>query len=364
MANARFIRAVGTGHTFNRLTDSPGDLVSLADLPSTVDIHGSRATVAAGLRYGEVAVRLYEAGYALPNLASLPHIAVAGAVATGTHGSGVRLGGLATCVAAVELVGPDGSLRTVARGEPDFPGSVVALGAVGIVTRLTLDLVPAFEVRQLVHDDVPFGPLGDLLGSGYSVSLFTDWRASRFTQVWRKLVDDSPFPYPPADGPRHPVPGMPPEHCTGQLGVPGPWYDRLPHFRLGYTPSAGDELQSEYLVSTVDGDAALAALDRIRDTIAPVLLVCEVRAVAADEAWLSMAYRRDSVAFHFTWVPDVDRVAPVVYAIEDALAPFAPRPHWGKVYRLDPAARYERYADFRALCRRVDPDGKFGNEYL
>jgi len=318
------------------------------------------------MRYGEVAVRLHEAGYALPNLASLPHIAVAGAVATGTHGSGVRLGSLASAVAAVEIVGPDGSLRTVARGDADFPGSVVGLGALGIVTRLTLDLVPAFEVRQLVYDDVPFGPLDELLGGAYSVSLFTDWRASRFSQVWHKLLPDQPSVLVglAADGPRHPVPGMPPEHCTAQLGQPGPWYDRLPHFRLAYTPSAGNELQSEYLVSTVDGDAALAALDRIRDTIAPVLLVCEVRAVAADDAWLSLAYGRDSVAFHFTWVPDAGRVAPVVTAIEDALEPFAPRPHWGKVYRLDPSARYERYGDFRALRRRVDPDGKFGNEYL
>jgi alditol oxidase len=378
VASARRIRALGTGHSFNRLTDSPGELVSLAGLPSTVDIDParSRATVAAGMRYGELAVRLHEAGYALANLASLPHIGVAGAVSTGTHGSGVGLPGLASAVAAIELVRPDGDLRTVARGDDDFPGSVVGLGALGIVTRLTLDLVPAFEVRQLVHEDLPYGHLDEVLASAYSVSLFTDWRAPRFVQVWRKCRADEPDawdppPYwlrgTPADRPRHPVPGLPPEHCTEQLGRPGPWYDRLPHFRLAHTPSSGAELQSEYLVGRPDGTAALAALDRIRGRIAPVLQVCEVRAVAADDLWLSMASDRDSVAFHFTWVPDADAVTPVIEAVEEALDPFAARPHWGKLFRLDPAtlaARYERYDDFRALRRRVDPDGTFGNEFL
>jgi alditol oxidase len=371
VGGARRVRALGTGHSFNRIADTTGDLVSLAALPSTVDIGRGAATVPAGMRYGELAVRLHAAGYALPNLASLPHLSVAGAVATGTHGSGTGTGGLGTSVSALELVGPDGTLRTVRRGDPDFPGSVVALGALGIVTRLTLDLVPAYEVAQYVHDDVPYEHLDAALRSGYSVSCFTDWTASRFTQVWRKCRTDLPDPGwsvgVPADGPRHPIRGLPGGHCTEQLGRPGPWYARLPHFRLEFTPSHGDELQSEYLLGLADAADALAALDAVRDRLAPVALVSELRAVAADELWLSPGYRRDTLAIHFTWRPEPDAVYPAIAAVEEALAPYAPRPHWGKLARLDPAtvaATYDRYDDFRALVHRCDPDGKFGNEFL
>jgi alditol oxidase len=341
-----------------------------------VDIQDGRATVSAGMRYGDLVVRLDEAGYALAALASLPHISVAGAVATGTHGSGTRTAGLSAAVAALDLVGPDGSLRTVARGDPDFAGSVVNLGALGIVTRLTLDLVPAFQVRQYVYDNLPYGHLDEVLDSAYSVSLFTDWTAPRFTQVWRKCRTDEPDAWAtppdwlratPADAPRHPVPGQPGGTCTEQLGRPGPWYARLPHFRLEFTPSTGAEIQSEYLLPRGHADEAIGALDRIRDRIAPVLQVCEVRSVAADDLWLSPCQGRETFAVHFTWVPDEDAVTPVVAAVEAALAPYGPRPHWGKLFTLDPAtvaARYERYGDFRALRARVDPDGTFGNDLL
>ena len=376
VAAAPRIRALGTGHSFNRFTDSPGELVSLAALPSTVDIRDGRATVPAGMRYGDLVVRLDEAGYALAALASLPHISVAGAVATGTHGSGTRTASLSAAVAALDIVGPDGSVRTLARGDADFAGSVVALGALGIVTRLTLDLVPAFAVRQYVYDTLPYGHLDEVLDSAYSVSLFTDWTAPRFTQVWRKCRTDEPDAWAtppewlratPADGPRHPVPGQPGATCTEQLGRPGPWYARLPHFRLEFTPSTGAEVQSEYLLPRVHAVDAIGALDRIRDRIAPVLQVCEVRSVARDDLWLSPCYGRETLGLHFTWTPDEDAVTPVVAAVEEALAPYEPRPHWGKLFTLDPAtvaARYERYGDFRALRARMDPDGTFGNDLL
>ena len=369
VAGQRRIRALGTGHTFNRLSDSDV-LVSLDRLPSTVDIAGATATVPAGVRYGELAQRLDAAGYALAALASLPHLCVAGAVATGTHGSGDRTASLSAAVSGLELVGPDGSLHTLTRDDPDFPGYVVGLGALGILTRLTLDLVPTFEVRQYVHDGVPYEQVDAVLASAYSVSAFTDWTGPRFTQVWRKCRTSDPAweeGGTPADGPRHPVPGLPPGHATEQLGRPGPWYTRLPHFRPEAIPSSGAESQSEWLVARTDVAAALAALDRIRDRITPVVQIAEVRSVAADPLWLSPSYGRDSAAFHFTWVPDDDAVRPVVAAIEEALDPYAPRPHWGKVFGHRPetlAARYPRYADFRALRHRMDPDGTFGNDLL
>jgi xylitol oxidase len=162
------------------------------------------------------------------------------------------------------------------------------------------------------------------------------------------------------------VPGASPDACTEQLGVPGRWYERLPHFRPGFKPSAGDELQSEYLLPVASAVPALHALDQIRDRIAPVLRICEIRAIAADQLWLSSCYRQDSVAFHFTWIADTVAVLPVVGLVERQLGPFAPRPHWGKVFTATPqelAARYDRLPDFLNLMNRFDPSGKFRNAY-
>jgi xylitol oxidase len=384
VATRRRIRVLGTGHSFNRVADSPGDLVSLAGLPKVIEVDTPSAavTVSAGMTYGDLAAALNAAGRALHNLASLPHISVAGACATGTHGSGEHNGNLATAVSAVEMVTADGCLVTVGRdaNPSEFPAAVLSLGALGIVTRMTLDTVPAFGVRQYVYEDLPAGQVtehfDEIVASGYSVSLFTDWRGGGFRQVWVKRRADAADGWEPqprwmggwlADGPRHPVPGMPPEHCTEQLGVPGPWHERLPHFRLDFTPSAGDELQSEYLLPRSRAVDGLRALQPASRRIAPVLQICEVRAVAADELWLSPSYQRDTVAFHFTWVKDWPAVAPVLAVIEERLAPLHARPHWGKLFGISPHAvsgLYPRLADFRRLMRDHDPAGKFRNDLL
>src|SRR5690606_4487425 len=312
--------------------------------------------------YARLATELHAAGFALANLASLPHISVAGSVATGTHGSGPGNQSLSAAVRALELVTADGSLVTLERGHDDFPGAVVALGALGVVTALTLDLVPAFELRQYVREDVPDdAPLDEVMADGYSVSLFTDYRATR---AWIKRRDELPggdwHGARPADGPRHPVPGMPAESCTAQLGVPGPWHERLPHFRPDAPPSsAGNELQSEWLLDRADGAAALRELRAAGDRIRPVLQISEVRTIAADDLWLSPSYGRDSVAFHFTWVKDPEAVLPVIKLVEDVLAPFGPRPHWGKLFSRRPAVPDR----FRDLVRRYDPDGVFANAF-
>ncbi|MEN3267995.1 FAD-binding protein [Pseudonocardia sp.] len=370
------IRALGTGHSFSRIADTTGDLVSLADLPpvTRIDADAATVTVSAGMRYGEVTGQLHAAGFALPNLGSLPHISIAGACSTGTHGSGDGNGALATAVSALELVGPDGELRAVRRGDADFPGSVVALGALGIVTALTLDLRPTFGLRQWVYEGLRgFDDVEEVLASAYSVSLFTYWTGAGFDQVWLKQRDTDPerpqrwLGADRADGQRHMVRGVDPAHCTPQLGVAGPWHARLPHFRLEFTPSSGDELQSEYLLPRETLVAALWALHRIRDTIAPVLQVCEIRSVAADDLWLSPAHDRDSIALHFTWVADTPAVLPVVAAIEAALKPFAARPHWGKVFGTDPdtvRALWPRLPDVERLVRAHDPAGKFRNDML
>ncbi|MGW1448269.1 FAD-binding protein [Micromonospora sp. NPDC002411] len=375
VAGSTRLRAVGSGHSFNRFGDTDGDLVSLAGLPQTVEVDHERGqvTVSGAMRYGDLARQLHTQGYALANLASLPHISVAGAVATATHGSGQTHGNLASAVAGLELVTADGDLLRVDRDTDRFAGMVVGLGALGLVTRVTLDVVPAFELRQYVRLDLDREALDEALGSACSVSVFTDWRTPRLREVWRKQAADQPPPSADwlgttaADEPRHPVLGMPPENCTPQLGEPGPWHERLPHFKLGFTPSSGDELQSEYHVPRSAAVDALAALDDVAHLIAPVLLVCELRTVAADELWLSPNHRRDSFVVHFTWIEDTAAVLPVVAAVEERLAPFAPRPHWGKVFVTDPAelaSRYPHYADFTTLLTDLDPKGTFRTDVL
>ncbi|MFE0515154.1 FAD-binding protein [Streptomyces sp. NPDC058964] len=377
VAASASVRVLGSGHSFNEIADpgSEGVLLSIADLPPSTDVDTAARTVrvSGGVRYAELARAVHAYGLALPNMASLPHISVAGSVATGTHGSGVGNGSLAAPVREVELVTADGSTVTIARGEERFDGAVTSLGALGVVTALTLDLEPAYEVEQYVFTELPLTGLDfeRVAASAYSVSLFTDWREPGFRQVWLKRRTDQPpvdFPWAaPATEALHPVPGMPAVNCTQQFGVPGPWHERLPHFRAEFTPSSGDELQSEYLLPRPAALDALHAIDGVRETVAPVLQTCEVRTVAADPQWLSPAHGRDSVALHFTWTDDTAAVLPVVRRVEEALAAFDPRPHWGKVFTV-PAAelrrRYPRLADFRALAQELDPGRKFANTFV
>ncbi|MFD7934286.1 FAD-binding protein [Streptomyces sp. NPDC048253] len=377
VARSGRVRVLGSGHSFNEIAEPgvDGVLLSLGALAGEVDVDTAARTVrvAGGVRYAELARRVHERGLALANMASLPHISVAGSVATGTHGSGVGNGSLASAVREVEIVTADGSTVVIGRGDRRFGGAVTSLGALGVVTALVLDLQPGFEVEQHTFTELPLDGLDfeTVAGAAYSVSLFTDWGAPGFRQVWLKRRTDEPladFPWAtPAVEALHPVPGMPAVNCTEQFGVPGPWHERLPHFRAEFTPSSGNELQSEYLLARRHATEALYAIDGIRQTVAPVLQVCEVRTVAADEQWLSPSYGRDTVALHFTWVEDTAAVLPVVRAVEAALEPFEPRPHWGKVFEM-PAdvirGRYPRIDDFTALARVLDPAGKFTNAFV
>ncbi|WBO63031.1 FAD-binding protein [Streptomyces camelliae] len=377
VAGSARIRVLGSGHSFNRIADPGPDgvLVSTVGLPPETEIDTAARTVrvSGGVRYAELAHAVHAHGLALPNMASLPHISVAGSVATGTHGSGVANGPLAAAVREVELIVADGSTVTIGRDDSRFAGAVTSLGALGVVTALTLDLEPAYEVEQRVFTELPLEGLdfAAVAAAGYSVSLFTDWREPGFRQVWVKRRTDQPavsFPWAaPATEPMHPVPGMPATYCTEQLGVPGPWHERLPHFRAEFTPSNGEEIQSEYLLPRSAAVDALDAIDGIRSPVAGVLQTCEVRTIAADPQWLSPAHGRDSVALHFTWVRDEAAVLPVVRRLEAVLAPFDPRPHWGKVYEIPSTVvrgLYAHLADFRALARSLDPAGKFTNAFV
>jgi xylitol oxidase len=388
VAGAAKIRALGSRHSFNSIADSPGALISLEDLDPGIrlDEETLTVTVSGGTRYGTLAETLESRGYALPNLASLPHISVAGAVATATHGSGDANGNLATSVAALEIVAADGTVHHLSRGvSADFDGAVVGLGALGVVTKVTLDIEPTFTVRQDVFEALPWDTvLGDfdaVTSSAYSVSLFTDWSGDAVAQSWLKsrisgdgagtnaaaLADATFFGGRRATVAHHPLPGVSAENCTEQLGVPGPWSERLAHFRMAFTPSSGAELQSEFFVRREHAVAAIAELRALAPRITPLLLVSEIRTVAADQLWLSTAYGQDSVGFHFTWKPLQDQVEELLAVIEAALAPLNARPHWGKLFHADAASvagLYPRFDDFRDLAERMDPGHKFRNDFL
>jgi xylitol oxidase len=372
------LRALGTRHAFNGIADSTTAQVSTHRLTSVeIDSAARTATVGAGIRYGELALALDARGLALPNMASLPHISVGGAVATATHGSGLHNGNLATPVIAVEFVAADGSVHTLSRAKnPDtFPGAVVALGALGVVIRLTLAVEPTYQMTQVVYQNLPFSELEynlpQIMAAAYSVSLFTDWQGGRASTVWLKRRVDQSGTEPPAPTfhqgilathKLHPIPDHPAEACTDQLDQAGPWYERLPHFKLNFTPSSGQEIQTEYFVPIERGYEAIRAVETLRDRITPHLFVTELRAIAADDLWMSMAYQRASLAIHFTWKPESEAVNAVLPAIEAKLAPFGARPHWAKVFTLDSSQiepLYPRAKDFLALVRRYDLQGKF-----
>ncbi|WP_243715950.1 FAD-binding protein [Actinomadura darangshiensis] len=379
VAGSGRIRALGSGHSFSLVADTAGDLVSLDALPPVVEIDPARrsVTVAAGLRYADVAAVLHRNGLALPNMASLPHISVAGSCATATHGSGDTLRCLSAAVTALELVAPDGTLRHLHSGgdrREVFPGVVVALGALGVVTRVTLAVEPAFEVAQRVRVGVPLdevaGRFDEIFGAAYSVSAFTDWRSGE-AAVWLKCRTGWPAPgWSGGLGAAeavHPVPGMDPASCTLQMGVAGPWHERLPHFRPESTPSAGQELQSEWFLPREAVGRAFEEVRGVAGKVAPVLHVSEVRTVRGDDLWLSPAYGRDTVTLHFTWHNDPGAVLPVVAELEERLVPLGARPHWGKVATMsagDVIAGYERAEDFARVASEFDPDGKFRNAFV
>jgi xylitol oxidase len=375
IAAAGSIRALGTRHSFSLIADSDAALLSTEHLDRIVEIGEDTVIVEAGIRYGELAVALAEHGVALRNFASLPHISVGGAIATSTHGSGARNQSLAGSVSALELVRSDGSIRRFARGDADFDGAVVSLGALGIVSRVSLDVVPAFDLRQYVFERLPWSAveadLDAVLAGGYSVSLFTTWDEPTIGTAWVKTSEQldvpSYFGASAATNARNPVPGAHPQNATEQLGVPGASYERLPHFRLGFTPSSGEELQTEYVVPREHGPAAVSELRRLAAVMSPLLYVAEIRSVAADSLWLSPFFEQDSIAFHFTWQPRPAEVVAVLPQMESALSPFGVRPHWGKLFTGSAAAIeavYPRLPDFRRLAEELDSRGTFRNAFV
>lgn len=378
------LKALGSQHSFNRIADSTENQLSLKALNKVVSLDKTAhtVTVESGTKYGELAPYLHENGFALHNLASLPHISIAGSIATATHGSGIENGNLATGVSAIEFVNAAGEVINLSRkkdGE-QFSGAVINLGALGVLTKVTLDLLPTFRMSQLVYLNLPMQALREnflaIMSAGYSVSLFTDWRNQNVNQVWIKSrVEEGTAARPAAElygatlatNHVHPVEGQSAENCTEQLGTPGTWYERMPHFKMGFKPSAGKELQSEYFVPIEHAYEAMMAIEKLHEKISPHLFISEIRAIRADDCWMSPCYKRDCMAIHTTWKQEVETVMGLLPLIEEQLAPFQAKPHWGKLFTLSPSVLhscYEKLADFKQLLRQYDPSGKFVNEFL
>lgn len=376
------LTALGSRHSFNKIADSTENQVSLQEMNKVVSLDkaANTVTIEAGMKYGELAPYLHENGFALHNLASLPHITVAGSCATATHGSGVLNGNLSTGIAAIEFVNAAGELVNLSKKDGEqFLGAVVGLGALGVVTKLTLDLRPTFNMKQYVYRNLPMGELeknfDTIMSSGYSVSLFTDWINKNVNEVWvkSKAAAGDTAPPPELFGAKlatknlHPIEDLSAENCTEQMGVPGPWFERMPHFKMGFKPSAGKELQAEYFVPIEHAYEAMMAMESLHEKITPHLFISEIRTIHADNLWMSPCYKKNCVALHTTWKQEVDEVMNLLPLVEAKLAPFNVRPHWAKVFTMAPdvlQSRIEKLADFKSLVKQYDPNGKFRNDFL
>jgi xylitol oxidase len=378
------LKVLGTRHCFNHIADSTDGFLSLRSMDEelALDPQARTVTIPANMSYGQLSPYLHQHGFALQNLASLPHISIAGACSTATHGSGEKNGNLATQVSALEMITASGEIVKLSRqqGGESFWGAVVGLGALGVITNITLDLQPTLLMKQYVYENLPLSEMQEhfdaIEASGYSVSLFTDWQKKRINEVWIKsrVEPGQSFNATPeffgaklATRNLHPIAELSAENCTEQMGVPGPWYDRLPHFRMGFLPSAGNELQAEYFVPRKHAIEAILAVERLRDQVGPHLMISEIRTIAGDDLWMSPCYKQSSVAIHFTLKPDWPAVSKLLPIIERELTPFQVRPHWGKLFTVSPErlkASYEKLPNFLGLCKKYDPNGKFRNDFL
>ncbi len=368
------VRARGTAHCFNEIANTSSYAINLAKMPRVIEVSPEKNSVkvSSGLTYGELAPALHNQGWALNNLASLPHISIAGSISTGTHGSGMKNQNLANQVLSLDMVTAEGDLRHVDRTNPAFKAIVVGLGLGGIVYQYELKIEPTYEIQQVVYPEIPLDVLqrnfDQIMGAAYSVSYFTDWGSKQVGNLWCKFRKSEVIPVSvggraKADKKYHPIPPVDPVACTDQLGESGDWHQRLSHFKLEFTPSVGEEIQSEFFVDRKDAAAAIEAVSRLGEEITPLLWITELRTIASDDLWLSGAYQRDSLAIHFTWKKDL-AIYPVIKKVEAVLRPFNYRPHWGKVFTSDSkylSTVYPKISEFKALVDALDPSKKFEN---
>lgn len=381
VSSSQAVKVLATGHSFNAIGDTTETLISIKNLSNGIEIdsQNAQALISAGMAYADAARYLESNGWAFSNMASLGEVTIAGAISTGTHGSGSNNGVLSTSVVGLEIVLGSGELITIDQSNSEeFAGFVVSLGALGVFTKIKMRIIPSFSVKQFVYENIGIQVVAEnfdtVFNSAYSVSYFSNWAKNSTGQIWMKFLDDSSsdnlsdnwLGANQAKAKQHPVKINNPDPCTDQLGISGKWLYRLPHFKLDSSPASGDEVQTEYLVDRKYVNEYIQDLRAIGDEIAPRVYATEIRTIKSDELWLSGAYQRETVGFHFTWKKS-DTLVDFLPRIEEILGKHHGRPHWAKLFSVrsdELSARYPKYSDFEALLKKYDPKQKFRNKFI
>jgi xylitol oxidase len=381
VSNSQGVKVLATGHSFNAIGDTKYTLISLKNLSNGIEIdsQNAQALIPAGMSYADAARYLESNGWAFSNMASLGEVTIAGAISTGTHGSGSNNGVLSTSVVGLEIVLGSGELITIDESNSEeFAGFVISLGSLGVFTKIKMKIVPSFSVKQFVYENIGIQAVAEnfdtVFNSAYSVSYFSNWAKNSTGQIWMKFLDDSSsdnlsdnwLGANQAKAKQHPVKINNPDPCTDQLGISGKWLYRLPHFKLDSSPASGDEVQTEYLVDRKYVNEYIQDLRTIGDEIAPRVYATEIRTIKSDELWLSGAYQRETVGFHFTWKKS-DTLVDFLPRIEEILGKHDGRPHWAKLFSVksdELSARYPKYSNFEALLKKYDPKKKFRNKFI
>jgi len=381
VSKASGVKVLATGHSFNDIADTNQTQISIKNLSNKIEIDSIKKVVLvpAGMQYADVCRYLETKGWALFNTASLGEITVAGAMLTGTHGSGSNNPVLSDCVEGIEMVLESGEIFNISREDSDeFFGFVISLGALGVFTKLKLKIVESFSIKQFVYENIGIQSISenfdDVFDKSYSVSYFSNWKKNSTGQIWMKFLDNNNFPQLPsvwldgniANANQHPVKVNDPSPCTDQMGVSGKWLYRLPHFKLDSSPASGDEVQTEYLVDRAYVSHYIDELSNIGDEIAARVYATEIRTIKADDLWLSGAHGRQTVGFHFTWKKS-DSLQTFLPKIEEILGNHNGRPHWGKLFstpRENLIGRYPKYSNFEDLLKKYDPNKKFRNSFI
>jgi FAD-linked oxidoreductase len=385
------VRAVGAGHSFTGAAATDGIRLELPTDGGPVSIDGAarQVTVPAGMPLHRLNALLAAAGLAMPNLGDIDRQTVAGAISTGTHGTGGRLGGLATFVSGLELVtGTGETVRCSADSDPDlFDAARVSVGALGVLTEVTLSCVDAFTLRA---DERPL-PLAEVLSTLDELVAANDhfefyWfpytgralvkRNNRVTDGsarplprWRGFLDDellSNSVFGAVCRLARRAPRLVPTINGVSARALGARTYTAPSHEVFCTPRRVRFVEMEYAVPRAALPAAFAGLRRAVERCGtPVVFPVEVRVAAADGVWLSTSYGRDSayVAVHqYAGMP----YEPYFREVEAVMRDLDGRPHWGKLHTRNAAsldAAYPRFGDFLAVRDRLDPDRVFVNDY-
>ena len=395
------IRVLGSMHSFNNITKLPqefnGVYISMSNMNQVIKCcRGERVTIQPGITFGELGEYLHERNFGFHNMASLPHITVGGAISTGTHGAGVFNGNLASHVMQVKLISADGKLRTYRIGQdPEFQHIPVSFGLAGIIVEIELDIVPDYDIQQCIYENLPFNTIKKsdyktAFSSAYSFSIFTQWKNRKFTSIWAKyrlrkgrngneesIMIDCPDmnKIKPSSNKVHPLPGGDTSFVSGGIGknYKEPGYVGLPHFLMEGVPSQGEELQSEYFVSSHMFDVVIEVLFHHFEEnpkLYDLLYVSEMRFVAGDKLTLSPQHvLGSSIGFHFTWKKEFDQVVDALKGIENVLKPYNALPHMGKLFTMTGRELEGKYGQrnlraFQSFVAPLDPLKKFVNPFL